>query len=90
MDNMGPRHRSALKALTTHRYTGIGNAPTFRGGHIAIPSRLMAALVDRGWATVSGIGRHHLTNEPMWGAEITEAGLKALRKWCQNATARRQ
>ena len=77
---MGPRHRSALKAMTTKRYVGIGNAPTFRGGAIAIPSRLMAALVDRGWAKVSDAGRHHLTGEPMWQAEITDQGREALAK----------
>jgi hypothetical protein len=50
----------------------------------------MASLVDRGWATVNDIGRHHLTNEPMWRAEITQDGQKAVRKWYQDSTARRQ
>lgn len=75
---MGPRHRGALQALCCFNYTGIGNAPTFRGGHIAIPCRLMSGLVDRGWASVTDAGRHHMTNEPMWKAAITDAGRAAL------------
>jgi hypothetical protein len=77
---LGPRHRSALQALCCFAYTGIGNSPTFRGGDIAIPCRLMAGLVDRGWASVADAGRHHMTGEPMWKAEITEAGREALSK----------
>lgn len=73
----GPRHRGALIGLSRGNYIGYGNAPTFRGRGPAIPARLMCGLVDRGWARVmDGDTANAIT--PVWRAEITEAGRKAL------------
>lgn len=69
----GPMHRRALEALRDGPYSGVGFKPTFIGsGVISIQWRLMAGLVDRGWARVVCESRDR------WIATITDEGRKAI------------